>query len=133
MGDREDAIEHGLRSEGQRRPAQRPIYEYDLPEAIAAEVGFSTIGVQVLTGNEYEMALNRTRGNPMRLAMELPKAALAAVGGQRVSLADGSADKAWEQLGPKGRELVTVVYGELHTTEAQQTEAFLKSRRVVVG
>lgn len=128
-----DEIEQGIAHEKARRANARPVHEYVVPESVAEEIGVSYIGLVVLTGNEYEMALGRARTNPMRLALELPKTALYSIDGQRVSLADGSADRAWEKLGGKGRDLVVAAYGKLHNPEQGEVDAFLQSRKVTVG
>jgi len=135
MGDAAEEIREGVLHDVARRGGTppRPIFEHDVPPSLAAESGIQQIGLHIITGNEYEMALGRVRGTPARLALELPKQSLASVNGKRVSLADGSADRAWEQMGPKLRELVTAAYGELHQPAAEEAVAFLKSRRVVVG
>lgn len=111
----------------------RAVYEYDLPPTIAKESGISKIGVVVLTGEEYELAIERTRGTPIRLATELPKMCLWTVNGRRVTTADASTDQAWNKLGPKGRDLLTSAYGRLHSPTQDEATAFLQSQRVSAG
>lgn len=127
-----EQIQEALAAKAQQA-SSRPIYVYDVPLRIAQETGITSVGMIVLSGEEYEMCLVRTRGNQMRLGQELSKQSLVRVNGRPVSTADASVDQAWERLGPMGRDLVASAYGSLHNAEASEVTAFMKSRKVVVG
>lgn len=111
----------------------RAVYEYDFPATVQQETGFATVGIVALTVEEEMMAIQRADGTPAKLAFELAKQAMVSLGGKPVNTGDASADRAWQAIGPSGRRLVTEAFGEINTPQKPQLEAFLGSRRVVVG
>lgn len=116
-----------------KKAMARPIYKFEIPDRIAKESGVNEIGLVELTANEQMMAANRARANVARLALELPMQSIVAANGKKVSTADGTVEKIWDALGPKGRELVVTAYGRLHTPEDTEVEDFLASMSVEVG
>jgi len=109
----------------------RPVYTYDIPAPLAN--GITSIGIVELTTQEELMAAKRAAGDTHRLAYELTMQSLAEVNGSPVKLMDGSADKAFNDMGPKVRQLVMQAYGRLHGPEDSIVEGFLGSQKVKVG
>lgn len=117
---------------GLKTPSRgRAINTYDMPPGMDA--GIQSVGLVELTGDEEIMATKRAHGDHMRLGLELAKQSLVAVNGAKVSLADGSTDRAWETMGPKLRNMVLTAYAELHSAPDEAIQSFLKSRRTRVG
>ena len=112
---------------------ERQMYEYDIPPKMAKTTGITSVGLVQLTADEEITSAKRARNDNMRLAYELVKASLVAVNGKKVSLADGSADTAWNKMDPKVRALVLQAYAELHNAPEESVEDFLASRKVKVG
>lgn len=116
-----------------QKAISRPIHEFTLPPQIAKECGLKMIGLIELNSGEEMNATRRARNEPIRLAMELPLESLRRADSTVLSMADGTAEKVWEALGPKGRGLVIMAYGELHTPDERLLNDFMKSRKVSVG
>jgi len=106
----------------------RAIYEYDIPEPLAN--GIVSIGIVKLTSAEELMAAKRSHNDSHRLAYELALQSLAEVNGQKVSIADGSADVAFRDMDPQVRQLVLQAYADQHIPETGSINAFRSSRRV---
>jgi len=104
---------------------------YDLPMVVQQESGYKTIAVKQLSSADELGAADRCRGNAIRLATELAKAALAAVDGLPVQFGDGSVDMAWEKLGQRGRQLVLTALNRNTTMDDGDIESFLQSKRTV--
>lgn len=109
--------------------AARVVYEYDVPKSIGGE-NMTTIGVVELTAEEELMATRRARGDSIRLAFELAKTSLYEVNGERISHADGSIDKVWNEMPPKLRNLALQAFTELHSPDDDATSGFKASRRI---
>jgi hypothetical protein len=92
-----------------------------------------SITISELTAEEELMATKRVGGDILKLASELPKQALFAVNGNRVTLADGSADKAWAAMRPQLRRLVMTAFDRVHNPKDVDVDDFLKSQEVSVG
>lgn len=136
MANAAEQIEEGLKHDAARRgPASsnRPVHTFQVPERLVLDVGYRSLGLVILTPEEEMMSSRRARNDAIRLAFEMPMQALREVDGKRVTLADNSAERAWEQMGPKGRQLVIAAYGMIHTPAAEDALAFLASRSVTVG
>lgn len=110
-------------------PPTRPVFEYDVPDRL----GGGTIGIVKLTTAEEMMATVRAGTDSAKLVYELAKQALVAVNGRGVTLADGSADRAWDTMDPAVRNLVVMAYGDLHVPQEDEVKAFRASQRVKVG
>lgn len=106
-------------------------YEYTVPPSVSEDI--KTFAIHELTSDDELMATKRSRNEVARLAYELAKASLAEVNGKPVSLGDGSADKAWDDMPPKLRSFVTQAYAECHVPSDEETADFRKSRRVKVS
>ncbi len=120
--------------EAQTAPASdRPIYRFDIPASIRAIQPIKTVGLVQINSNEEVRATKRARNDSHQMAYSLAKQSLIEVDGKPVSEGDGSADKVWDAMHPKVRVLVVTAYGELHTPEDEDINAFLKSQRVSVG
>jgi hypothetical protein len=95
--------------------------------------GVMEIGVRELTTEEEKMAVRRVGGDSYAIAYELPKQSLCEVNGKRVSLADGTADKAWDTFNPQQRQLVLRAYAAVNNAKDEEVDDFLKSRVIKVG
>jgi hypothetical protein len=120
-----------LQEKADRVKQVRPVHTFQIPESIAD--GTTSIGMVELTAHEEIMAAKRAGSDAFRLAYELTKQSLAEVNGQPVSLADGSADTAFDKMGPKVRSLVIQGYTRLHAAGEDVAEGFLQSMQVRVG
>lgn len=92
--------------------------------------GVYSIGVVVLTPNEEKTAMRRCQNDPPAMAYELAKAAMVEFNGKPLVDHDGSKDKAFSEMGPKGRRLLLEAYGDLTGVEDDDVTGFLASRRV---
>ena len=111
----------------------RVSYEYVLPASTTAEGKPVTIVMVELTSRDELLASKRAQNQGMRLAMELAKMSLVKYGDEALTTADGSADRKWETLPPKARNLVLQAYADLHAPNDTETAVFLKGRKVQVG
>lgn len=91
-----------------------------------------SITMKRLTAGEEMDAMKRAGANPGRISYELALQALAKVDGVPVSIADASADVAWERLGPKGRSLAITAYNDIHSTTREQDRSFLGSKNLEI-
>jgi hypothetical protein len=92
-----------------------------------------TIELVELTADEELDAAKRSRSDNVRLAFEMAKTSLVGLNGAKLSLADGSADKAWNEMGSRLRNLVMRAYSDIHTPPEEDANDFLQSRKVKVG
>jgi hypothetical protein len=111
-------------------PAPRPVYVYTVPPGIAD--GYTSLGFVEIDSEEEIQAIKRASGVSQRFAIEAAKTSLAEVNGDKVSLADGSADIAWAKFPPKVRVFALSAYADLHQPPDEVTSAFLTSRAVKV-
>ena len=118
----------------------REIYVYYVPRAIDDETGqelahsaipgVESIGIIVLTPNEEKAAARRAGDQQHALAFEIAKAALAEYNGSKVASHDGSADKAFTDMGPQGRRLLMEAYVDLTGVDDTVVAGFLTSRKI---
>ena len=111
---------------------ERTLHKYQVPERMW-ELGVKEIGLVELTANEELMASKRTRTDLTRLGFELAKESLRFVDGKKLLTADGSADRGWDVIHPKIRNLVIQAYGDIHQPKSEDVAGFLQSHKVVVG
>jgi hypothetical protein len=109
--------------------AARVVYEYDVPASIGGDE-IKTVGVVELTAEEELQATRRARGDSIRLAFELAKTSLHEVNGERLNHSDGTADRQWNAMPPKLRNLVLQAYSELHSPEDDAAVLFKASRKI---
>jgi len=119
-------------SERDARLKDRVIHTFKIPETLATH-GVKEIGLVELTMEEELLATRRSRGDAVRLAYEYAKECLRVVDGKTVRTTDGSADKMWNALHPKVRQLVIRAYGVLHQPKMEEDAAFLESHEAKVG
>lgn len=115
---------------------ERVIQVFEVPERLIEKLGtdkFKSIGMVELTAAEEMAATKRSRQDPLRLAVELTKQAIVEVNGQRVSIANQSVDKAWEEFPSKIRSLALAAYNELHNPDEEEQKGFLESRATKIG
>ena len=110
---------------------ERTIHVFEIPAALGGDI--RSVGVVELTAAEELMAAKRVRTDPAAYTFQMAKAALARVNNEPVSLADGSADKAWERMGPKVRALVVTAWNTVSQPSEDEVSGFLGSQKVQVG
>lgn len=93
---------------------------------------FESLGIRELEPADEMMATQRAAGSGIRLAFELALQSLVFVNGKRVTLADGTADLAWKEMGPKLRNLVMSAYSQMAAASNEEVAAFLGSRKITV-
>lgn len=113
----------------QKKPS-RVVYAYTIPKRIAKEAGVQSIGLIELTAREEMLAAKRSNGEQFNLAHSLVTSSLHMVNDVEVSIGDGSADRAWETMNPKVRNLVLQAFADIHAPEDEDTADFLASRQV---
>lgn len=118
-------------SEAMAQKASRPVYVYTVPPHLGGD-DFQTIGLVQLTAHEEMMAAKRSNGDPIKLAYEQVMQAIVEVNGERVSLANGTADRAFNTMGPMVRNLVMTAHAKLHAPPEADVDLFLQSREVRV-
>jgi len=126
----------------------RLVYWYTIPPELRGESrGVVKVGLVALTPNEEMMAAARCGSNPIRLAWEQALEALKGVAmlgptdGQgnptyvksAVTTADGTADRVWNQFGPKVRSLCLTAFGDINNPKTESVSSFLESREAVAG
>jgi len=114
----------------------RPIYWFEVPEALAQLSGVRKIGIIELLSKEELMATSRAGRDPIALGYELAKACLRYINDERMTTADNTTDKFWASMAPgmaKVRQLVITAYGAIHNVEDGDTKSFLSSQRTEVG
>lgn len=112
--------------------AQRPMHVFTVPAALTSVVGMKKIGMVELTGDEELLVQRRIGAEVTRIGYEMAKESLRMLDEKPVSTSDGSADRAWNQMHPKGRALVVQAYGQIHQTKREETEAFLASHTLSI-
>ena len=91
---------------------KRPVRVYQVPAAIGGG-DFKSLGLALLTADDELEAQERAAaggGAGARLFRELALQSLAEVNGSPVSIAEGTAESAWNRMHPKLRSLVTTEY-----------------------
>lgn len=115
----------------------RAVFSWEVPEPLCFEAfeggeAIKSFSLTQLTAQEELNAMKRCGTDSMKMVFELAKQSLVAVNGQKVSLADGSADKAVNEMLPPVRELFLSAYSNIHTAGEEVKANFLKSRSVKV-
>lgn len=112
--------------------SDRPVAIYDVPEAerfMFDEIPVVSMGFVELTPREELMALKRANGSAEAAAYESAKACIVEVNEKPIDKTNGDVDRLWQAMGPRGRQLVIMAYGELHQPSQATQVGFLKSRR----
>lgn len=99
------------------------------------------VGMRLLTPLVEKHATAAAKGDPLQLAFELARRAVAYVksdvGGQEqqfdLSEADGSAAACWAQMHPRIRALVMQANAMIAVPNERTQEAFMASRRIIVA
>ena len=113
--------------------AARPIYTFPVSPKLAEECGVESVGLVKLTARQEKDIGERAGSSAHKLAYELVLNALAEVNGKKVSVSDGTADKAYNEFDPKLRQLVMTAYGRLHSPSEDEAESFLAGMSVKVS
>ena len=119
-----------------QREAERPMYTYTVPKALAELTGVRTIGIVELTTQEMVMAQQRSSGPSLSTGFELAKACWRRLNNERLTLADGSVDIEWASQKPgrsKLRTLITQAYADVHNPKEAENQDFLASQSVSIG
>lgn len=104
----------------------RVIHRFEIPASIPGDV--RSLGLVEITAQEELHAEQRCKGSPDKRAAEMAKSALVEVNGQRVQFADGSVDRAWNNLHPKVRTLIASAWVKLHLASDDEVDSFFASR-----
>lgn len=126
----------GFEKRLQERDANRQIYWYPVPPAIAKSTGVSRIGLVELTSDEYLLAANRCQNNLGRLSLELVKESVRRIDGRSINTGDGTADIFWSQMRKgmsKLQSLANMAYGKIHNNTPDEVEYFLAGEETSVG
>jgi hypothetical protein len=110
----------------------RQTYVYDIPPEVQVN-GITSLSVRELTIEEEKMVYRRVGSDIAAAVSELSKQALCEINEQKVSLADGSADKAYDSFSPQLRQLVVTAYTETNNADEKTIKKFQASRRIKVG
>jgi hypothetical protein len=86
-----------------------------------------------LSMHDETQAAKRAAGQDHLLALEMLKGSLVEVDGEAVSVADGSAEKALNRIGAKGRNLLATAFSKIHGAEEADRGNFLASMEIGTG
>lgn len=131
-------------------PRSSAIYEFDIPngddDRLWSEVtqdfgSVRTLGMRLLTPLQEKYATQAAKGDPLQLAFELARRAVAYVksdhGGRaemhQLAEDDGSSKALWAQLHPRIRTLAMSANAEISIPNERTQTAFLASRRIIAG
>lgn len=118
-----------------RREAERLMYWFDLPKALATKLQVQRIGFVELLASEEKMAASRAT-DQISLAFELVRESLRRIDNKQLSTADGSADAFWAAATPgmaQFRALAVQAYNAIHNASQEDLKSFLGSRSAQVG
>jgi len=104
----------------------RVIHRFTVPDSIPGEV--RSVGMVEMTAEEELRVEQKCKGASDKRAQEMTKQSLVEVNGQPVTTADASADKAWLNMHPKVRTLLTTAWVKLHLAEDNEVDSFFASR-----
>lgn len=104
----------------------RVIHRFEIPASIPGDV--RSLGLVEITAQEELHAEQRCKGASDKRAAEMAKSALVEVNGQKVQFADGSVDRAWNNLHPKVRTLIASAWVKLHLASDDEVDSFFASR-----
>lgn len=74
--------------------------------------------IATLTAAIETAGLNQSKGDPVTMGMSFAKLSIVALDGEPVTPDQGKDDWLWEVLGPAGRQLVTVMYAQIGSADA---------------
>jgi hypothetical protein len=83
-----------------------------------------------LSDGDDRLAIESAMSDPMRYRRELTKRMIRAVDGHLPSddpNSPGCVDRWWDEIGPKGRHQINLMYNVLHTTTAAEQASFFES------
>lgn len=103
----------------------RVVYRFSVPGSIGGEI--RSLGMVELTADEEVQIEARCKNVPEKRAVEIAKAAIWEVNGQRIHNGAGELDKAWNEMSPKVRSLVNRMWIKLHLANDDEVSSFEKS------
>lgn len=133
--------------EHEKALVRAPVSVFDLPLDLRAEAGCDAIAFAALDLPAELMAVERSGGNggphlvhqftlfSLRALLNIKKDANGVEKyetAQKLSIADASAEGWYAHVDPRVRHLCVNAYNEIHQTDAEVTEVFRKSRKLVV-
>lgn len=112
----------------------RAVTTGDFPEEMLGDGDFRgepirSIGLHELTPNEERMALKKAAGVPDMVAIEMCRMAIAEVNEKPIDRNKGEDDVLFVALGPRRRQLVMLLFGDMHAPSDKATASFFKTRR----
>jgi len=111
---------------GLHTDSDRVIHRFAVPDSIPGEI--RSLGLVEITAEEELKADARCRGASDKRAQEMAKQAIVEVNGEPVRVGDGSVDRAWNNMHPKVRTLVSTAWVRLHLANDDEVESFFASR-----
>lgn len=117
------------------KPAPRTITRLTVPTRITSETGDATrtISVKLLTIGEEKMVADKSGESPASMAYAQATHALVAINDRPVSMADGSAERAFAAMHPRVRALITLAVQRMHGVAKEDVDSFLQSQVVTSG
>lgn len=114
--------------------ANRPVVKWTLPKACVAMWWHRPdsdlyFGLVQLHPNEHAHAVQIGSGNADAIGTELVLQSVVMIGGRSSPLREDLLDW-WDQIGPKGRDLVRSAWLDIHQPSKEERETFLASRSV---
>lgn len=121
-----------------KRDADRPLYVYQVPKAIAFLTGVTSIGLVELTPKEMIAAQRAAGDTKEQMLFEMAKRSWRQLNGKAIHVDDdgATAEEAWACAKPgwaKLRTLVTQAYNRINNPTKEENDAFLESESVTVG
>ena len=115
---------------------ERPVYEYDLPQEVAAirdSMVKKSVGMVKITMQEELRAIERAGQNPAKLGYFFAQASLVEVDGRRLDKSVGEDESVLNHTDPIIRALILDAYLDVSTSTSKVKDVFIKSRRVKAG
>lgn len=129
-------------------PRHAVISEFDIPDddGLWSETtkdygSIRTLGMRLLSPLQEKHAIAAAKGDPLLMAFELARRALAYVKGDvggseetfQLAEQDGSSAACWAQMNPRVRALAMQANAAIAVPNEQTQAAFLASRRIIAG
>ncbi len=118
--------------------ADRPLYVYQVPKALAQITGVHSVGLVELTPKEMLLAQTRGEQDRGKMLFEMVKLSWRQVNGRAIHTDDdnSTAEVEWSRSDPgwaKLRTLITQAYNRINNPSTEENDTFLASESVTVG